>query len=285
MKNSKIYVSLLCAALLFAACSDWTETESIGQKVSTPEKTDPAAYAAYAAKVRAYKKSDHKVLIAAFDNTERPSSPGQMVAMLPDSTDIVALLHPAKLSEADREGVQTLRELFATRVICAVDEFADAAAAVAFADGAGLDGFLVGPSASPELVAGLSAVAGPGKSRMLVLEGAALHLTGDQHERFDFNVLATADVGTTFEVRQQVDFARQIYGFADKQVLLTTAIGATITDDNLVKREQLPLLLAMVEDLGPLGGLSVAGIESDYYHAGGNFLVVRDLIKKLNPQK
>ncbi len=49
----------VAALLLAAACSDWTETESVENSVRKPWEQNPALWADYTAALRAYKTSAH----------------------------------------------------------------------------------------------------------------------------------------------------------------------------------------------------------------------------------
>lgn len=287
MKNSKL--TILTTVLLLTAglgsCDDWTQTEPVGQNISTPEQQNPAAYAAYAAKIRAYKQRAHKIFFITFENTERPTTPGQVLSSLPDSTNIIAIRNPQKISEMDLAGMRKVRQDFGTRFLCYVGAETSAEQALAMASTTGFDGFVVGSTATSELISKLGASAGPGKGMMLVLEGSSLHLQGDLHAQFNYNVLSTASAATTFDVIQQVEFARNVNAFTNDQILLASSMTGTIVNADLAKRDRLSTMLGLVADLGPLGGLSVDDIQSDYYQPGGNFLTARKAIKELNQIK
>lgn len=122
MKNKlKRYVMLpvlgLAAAVSFTCCSDWTETESQG--IQRPEfpQDNPELYARYIAALRSYKASNHQVLMAWFDNSEKqPVSRAHHPASVPDSVDIVSLLHPDELAAWEVDEINELQQK-GTRVI------------------------------------------------------------------------------------------------------------------------------------------------------------------------
>ena len=49
------------AAVSFAACSDWTETESLDMKNPSLETQNPGLYKQYLEALRTYKAGEHKV--------------------------------------------------------------------------------------------------------------------------------------------------------------------------------------------------------------------------------
>ena len=88
MKNIFIVASCFAAITCFSACDDWTEVENVNINTPGIEEQDPAAYAKYLQNLVAYKNSDHKVVYAWFDNSEKtPFSRGQHISDAPDSLD------------------------------------------------------------------------------------------------------------------------------------------------------------------------------------------------------
>ena len=78
--------------------------------INTPgiEEQDPAAYAKYLQNLVAYKNSDHKVVYAWFDNSEKtPFSRGQHIADAPDSLDVISMMYPAELADFELADMQT----------------------------------------------------------------------------------------------------------------------------------------------------------------------------------
>ncbi|WP_295937048.1 glycoside hydrolase family 18 [uncultured Alistipes sp.] len=93
------------AALSFAACSDWTDTESVDLDYPSLETQNPALYKKYLESLREYKAGEHKIVIATMDNTlSAPSQQNQHLTNMPDSVDLICLanpdnLHPVLVSE------------------------------------------------------------------------------------------------------------------------------------------------------------------------------------------
>ena len=98
------------SVLALSACSDWTDTESLN--LNQPDITDqnPELYARYLQNLREYKNSDHKVVYAWFDNSEKiPFSRGQHISDTPDSLDVISMMYPAELAEFELADMQTVR--------------------------------------------------------------------------------------------------------------------------------------------------------------------------------
>jgi len=90
MKNIFIAVFCLAGITCFSACDDWTEIENVDINTPGMQEQNPAAYAKYLQNLIAYKSSDHKVVYAWFDNSEKtPFSRGQHISDTPDSLDVI----------------------------------------------------------------------------------------------------------------------------------------------------------------------------------------------------
>lgn len=90
----------VAAAVLLASCSDWTETESIDIKYPDLKTDAPELYDQYKQSLREYRGSDHKVVIAKFDNkASSPAGQAEHINALPDSIDFVVLQNPDALSD------------------------------------------------------------------------------------------------------------------------------------------------------------------------------------------
>ena len=96
MKKYKQLIKCLMMAVLavpaLSSCSDWTDTESLEFDYVLPSEQDPDAYNAYLGLLRNYKQSQHKIMIAKFDNSgDLVSGQSDRLAALPDSIDYVVL--------------------------------------------------------------------------------------------------------------------------------------------------------------------------------------------------
>lgn len=110
MKNIFIVASCFAAATCFSACDDWTEVENVTINTPGVEELNPEQYAKYLQNLVEYKNSDHKVVYAWFDNSEKtPFSRGQHISDAPDSLDVISLMYPAELAEFEQTDMQTVR--------------------------------------------------------------------------------------------------------------------------------------------------------------------------------
>lgn len=116
---NKISVSaLLAVSALLSSCSDWTKPEKLDFYRQTPEQANPEQYAQYLASLRAYKQSEHNVMIVGMKGTaDYPSSQSQHIMAMPDSADYVMVkmgetLHERIVAEIpevlEKKGTQTL---------------------------------------------------------------------------------------------------------------------------------------------------------------------------------
>ncbi|WP_300700252.1 glycoside hydrolase family 18 [Bacteroides sp.] len=101
----------LFSMFALSACSDWTEVEGLGLDEPTLADKNPELYAKYLQNLRDYKNSDHKIVYAWFDNSEKtPFSRGQHISDAPDSLDVISMMYPAELAEFELADMKTVRE-------------------------------------------------------------------------------------------------------------------------------------------------------------------------------
>lgn len=111
-------LALVALSAVLSSCSDWTKPENLNFRRPTPEQADPEAYAQYLETLRAYKQSEHNVMLVGMKGTDQyPNSQSQHIMAMPDSADYVivhmgAALHEkiaAEIPEAlQKKGTQTL---------------------------------------------------------------------------------------------------------------------------------------------------------------------------------
>jgi hypothetical protein len=110
--------ALFAAAIIFSSCEDWTEQESLTIKQANIAEQNPELYAQYLTNLKAYKNSDHKTSYAWFDNSiKTATSPAHHLASIPDSIDIVVLMHPDSLSDQEIAEMKSIRENKGTKII------------------------------------------------------------------------------------------------------------------------------------------------------------------------
>ena len=111
-----------------SSCSDWTDTESLEFDYVLPSEQDPDAYNAYLGLLREYKQSQHKIMIAKFDNSgDLVSGQSDRLAALPDSIDYVVLQEADNLKSLLVQDMNDIRQQKGTRTLYAIS-YADALA-------------------------------------------------------------------------------------------------------------------------------------------------------------
>lgn len=291
----------VAALLLAAACSDWTETESVENSVRKPWEQDPALWADYTVALRAYKQSEHYLSYARLNNSPaKATSEQDFMRCLPDSLDIVTLTNADNFSAYDAEDMAVMREK-GTKVLYQVDyaarkaEFSGEAALKAYLDGViasvaanSLDGysFTTDPldaAATASIVATLSAAKMDGQ--LLVFEGNPLSVAAADREKLDYVVLDTEKAENTTDVRLQVLNATGYAGIPANRLLLAAEIDAPLQDADRTEYAAVELMARCVVEYGPLAGFAAYNIAGDYYHADRNYSTIREAIQTLNPSK
>ena len=120
IKDNKLAKAVLGSAvvLLMASCSDWTETESVNIKYPDLKTDAPELYEQYMQSLRDYRGSDHKVVIAKFDNkATAPAGQAEHINALPDSIDYVILQNPDKLSAEIQAEMKEVRAVKGMKVL------------------------------------------------------------------------------------------------------------------------------------------------------------------------
>ena len=122
MKNNIFKTLFLAAAAIsFASCSEWTEPESVGFHYTTLEEKNPELYKAYFQSIRDYRDSDHKVVIAKFDNkATAPAGRAEHITCLPDSVDYIILYNP-EVSATIACEMAEVRELKGQKVLYQIE--------------------------------------------------------------------------------------------------------------------------------------------------------------------
>lgn len=127
MKNkftNKIIKLVGCLGIVFSmtACNDWTNTEPLEIKEPNIAEQNPELYAAYLESIRSYKASHHKILYAVFNNKEKvPFSQAHRLSVLPDSIDIVSLVHPDTLAQFELDEIKQVKAEKGTKFVFNMD--------------------------------------------------------------------------------------------------------------------------------------------------------------------
>lgn len=305
------YGLLLMTFVLPAACSDWTEPESVDLNINNAKDQNPELWARYMQVLSTYKQNKHYIAYARFDNsTENSINEGNYLRSLPDSLDIVTLSNSDKISDYDREDILLLQEK-SIRVLYLVDYKAqasiltDAAAlgawldkAIATASKLNLDGFAFtgmpiynGTDAelaahkekSRLIVSKLSAAVG--QSKLLVLEGDPTFVDDADLDKLNYIVLNTANLTNITDLKLYVAGVLANSLLPKDKLLLAAQVGEQITDEANVKQDAVALMTNRVASLGPLGGLGIYAIGKDYYSPIMNYEITRTAIQLMNPSK
>ena len=118
----KCLLTSVLAAVAFAGCAEWTEPESVDFHYTSLEEKNPELYKAYFQSVRDYRDSDHKVVIAKFDNkATTPAGRAEHITCLPDSVDYIILNNPADLSPVIMAEMDEARTLKGQKVLYQIE--------------------------------------------------------------------------------------------------------------------------------------------------------------------
>lgn len=299
----KLLIPTLLAALLLAGCSDWTETESITIDTVLPWEQDPALWEEYKAAIREYKSRDHQLIYVRFENSpEGAVSEKGYMRCLPDSLDIVSLTNAENFSAFDAEDMEWMKSL-GTKVLYQIDFASDPQAlldqaardaaidrAIATVQDNALDGFSLtgipkedgGTTAAAAKAAVERIVAAKSGGYMLAFEGNPAFIPQEDMQSIDLFVLATETVENGYDLRNTVLDATD-WGVPKEKMLLAADFDGVYYDSD---NAETPVLEAMADNVisfGPMAGLALYGIESDYYHYDGDWLTLRSLISRMNP--
>lgn len=302
MKNRNIAHYLLALALLVAfgasSCSDWTEEQPVKQDIVKPGDQDPEKYAQYLETLRSYKKSDHYLVFARMNNAPEVSViERDFLRSMPDSLDVVSLRYGDRITDYDVEDIPLVQKK-GTRILYGFDpaerEEADLALylnslidRVRTLELNGISVVLSTPlSAQDEqtLVNVLSAVAGPGKSLLLVFEGNPEAISETNRSMFDYFVLPTSSMPNVLEVKNSILYGNGVCGIALDKIILSATPDGNIFDSNNKLQKAIPEMARCVVALGPVGGLDVYDIHVDYaLNTEHKYMQVRSAIDLLNP--
>ena len=291
----------MCAG--FVSCSKWTESESLRVDTVLPWEQNPELWEEYKAAIRDYKSRDHQLIYVRFENSpEGAVSEKGYMRCLPDSLDIVSLTNAENFSQYDAEDMAWMKSV-GTKVLYQLD-FAgnpdilyDNAGLAAALDRAvetvrehGLDGFSftglpkddggVTAAASKTVTEQLDAAAG--SDGILAFEGNPAFIAQEDLEKIDLFVLASETAENAYTLRNIVLDA-QDWGVAKEKMLLAADFSGAFYDSENASADVLTSIADQTVILGPMAGLALYNIESDYYHSDGDWLTVRSLISRLNP--
>lgn len=122
-KGLNIAASLLAAAALtLASCEDWTDVDNLKVEYGNVEQENPELYAQYLTSLRAYRQTDHTQVYAWYDNSVKvPVSRAHYLRDIPDSIDVVGLIHPDLLTQSELDQIDYLKTQKGMKVIYTID--------------------------------------------------------------------------------------------------------------------------------------------------------------------
>lgn len=293
------------AIAVFISCSEWTDTESIPVESIFPWESEPELWEEYKADLRDYKFHEHTMVYVRFENSpENPISEKGSLRSLPDSIDIVSLTNADNFSQFDAEDMAWMKSV-GTKVLYQLDfagrmdEFSDEARLNAYIDNVidavnsnGLDGYSFtgtpksGDSQRKEMSRKIVEKLDKARTsgQLIVFEGSHSFIAQEDISKIDFFVLPTGNVERSWDLNNILTEARD-YGVSDDKILIAARLdGIWYNEENA----EIPVIQAMTDNVGkfgPMAGLALYGIESDYFHMDGTWLTVRSAIERLNPSK
>lgn len=135
MKKIISIIASAAALIICCGCSEWTVPENLNFHRQTPEQLDPAAYAEYIAAVKAYKETEHNVMIVTMEGTsEYPSSQSQHITAMPDSADYVCVKVEDELHDVIAGEIPSVYKKKGTKSLLYVDYAVIASAWTALED-------------------------------------------------------------------------------------------------------------------------------------------------------
>ena len=99
----------------------------------------------------------------------------------------------------------------------------------------------------------------------------------------DYYVLDSEDTAYAQDLRFQVLTATDYAGIPASKLLLGSDMDGTIQNEEREKCHDVEELAKRVVSFGPLAGLGITNIASDYYSYSGNYVITRAAIQLLNP--
>lgn len=287
---------------LLASCSKWTETQPAGITYLRPWDQNPELWEKYKASLLNYKQSKHFLFYVRFDNApEKAASEKDFMRCLPDSLDFVSLTNADSFSNYDKEDMAWMQSI-GTKVLYQVNLTEKAFTntsdlntyldkVVASVKDNGLDGFSftgmyrLGDTQNDALasttVAKLSAAKETGQ--VLAFEGNPLFVPEADRDKIDYFILDSESTAYAQDLRFQVLTALDYAKVPASKLLLGSNLEGTIQNEERQKCSDVEELARRVVSLGPLAGLGISNIGSDYYSYDGNYATIRSAIQLLNP--
>ncbi|MGM9748620.1 MAG: glycoside hydrolase family 18 [Candidatus Cryptobacteroides sp.] len=124
----------LLATAALTACSEWTNPEPVDFRYVTIQEKNPELYQAYLQSLRDYRDSEHKIVVAKFNNkTGAPSGRADHLTCLPDSVDYIIFKNATSVDDEyvkpemaiarEQKGQKILYEIDYSAIVAAYKEY------------------------------------------------------------------------------------------------------------------------------------------------------------------
>ena len=122
MMRKSIFPAIVGLVMMTASCSDWTEMENKDYYRPSIEEENPAGYEKYLEGLRAFKATEHKVMILTMEGTANyPVTQARLPMAMPDSADYICIKNATELHEVVVADIKDVREKKGTKVLSYID--------------------------------------------------------------------------------------------------------------------------------------------------------------------
>ena len=251
------------------SCDDWTEMEIHDSEINGFKEQNPEQYAAYTQKLRAYKAAKHALVYARLDNApEVSSSEKDFLRALPDSIDLVSMRN---VDASAAEGLNA--------ALSALSAAIDAVRAGTF------DGVtLASASSVDESVVKTLADALEQTDCLLIFEGTPLLVSEAQRSVFDYYIVDVSAAADDYDLEMAINHALN-WGVSAERLMLGSVHGRTVIDNDKTVHSSLNRAAYFAQNAGPLAGVGIYDVGTDYYNSDIIYKQTRGLIQQLNPAK
>lgn len=322
MKNKKLIFSCLAVLFtagtgcMLTSCDDWTETEQVDYGITTPDGQNPELYARYAQAVRDYKQREHYMVCVRFDNGHSGEGEKNFLRSMPDSIDAVILENTETLNQADLEDIPVLQRNFDTKILCSfnlttlkqeaesagkelktlltpaldrmlatISEYGLDGASISYTGDVGLGTDAATNAAIAEmrqlLLDKIAPIAKTGK--IFFLESNPLFIPEANRDVFSRYILSTTSAKSASQLSLFIDEAIHYAGVPSDKLLITADPELIVNDNDGKLASQVTFFSTQVIDGGPIGGLLIRNVITDYSHSDATYQETRIAIQTLNP--
>lgn len=295
MKYKPILNLCLLSVFLFTvpvSCDDWTEMEIHDSEVNGFKEQNPEQYAAYTQNLRAYKTAKHALVYARLDNApEVSSSEKDFLRALPDSIDLVSMRNANRLSDFDRKDMKLVRADYGTKVLYYINALdteglnTTLSAAIDAVRAGTFDGVTLASASSVDAsVVQILADALGQTGCLLIFEGTPLLVSEAQRGVFDYYIVDVSAAADDYDLEIAINHALN-WGVSAERLLLGSVHGRTVIDNDKTIHHSLNRAAYFAQNAGPMAGVGIYDVGTDYYNSDIIYKQTRGLIQQLNPAK